>query len=125
MVLPGRFMWKDLALLSFWLLAFIATHLPKVPQSMGRVSDKTLHSVSFMILGGLLSWVWHGRMRGVVRHGVLVLVIIAIYGAIDELLQIPVGRHCDFQDWIADMQGGIVGLALFYLLYGTTQICRR
>ena len=117
MVHFGRFMWKDGALLSFWLLAFIATHLPKIPQSMGRVSDKTLHSVSFLILGGLLSWVLHGRITGLVRHAAIVLLIIAVYGAVDELLQIPVGRHCDFQDWIADMLGGIFGLALFHLTY--------
>ena len=117
MVHFGRFMWKDVALLSFWLLAFIATHLPKIPQSMGRVSDKTLHSVSFLILSGLLSWVLHGRITGLVRHAAIVLLIIAVYGAVDELLQIPVGRHCDFQDWIADMQGGIVGLTLFHLTH--------
>ncbi len=117
MALLRRLQWKDWALLSFWLLAFIATHLPKVPQSIKPVSDKTLHSVSFTILAGLLSWALHDRITGVVRHAASVLLIIAVYGAFDELLQIPVGRHCDFYDWLADMRGGIIGLALFTLVH--------
>lgn len=117
MATKRRLQWKDWALISFWLLAFIATHLPKVPKAMKPVSDKTLHSVSFTILAGLLSWVLHGRVRGAIQHGVCVLLIIAVYGALDELLQIPVGRHCDFYDWLADMRGGIIGLTLFTLIH--------
>lgn len=125
MVLCPRFLWKDWTLISFWLLAFIATHLPKVPQAIRPVSDKTLHSVSFLILATLLSWVLHGRIAGTLRHGATVLLIIALYGAVDELLQIPVGRHCDFYDWIADMLGGIFGLLLFHAANGITSIVRK
>ena len=85
------------------------------------MSDKTLHSLSFTILAGLLSWTLNGLIRGVVRHCAIVLLIIAVYGAIDELLQIPVGRHCDFGDWLADLRGGVVGLALFYLAHWIAQ----
>ncbi len=79
------------------------------------MSDKTLHSLSYTILAGLLSWALASRIKGVVRHGAMVLLIIALYGAVDELLQIPVGRRCDFYDWLADMRGGIIGLAVFHL----------
>jgi VanZ family protein len=120
-----RLLLKDWTLISFWLLAFIATHLPKVPQSLKPVSDKTLHTLSFTILAGLLSWVLHNRVRGTVRHGAAVLMIIAIYGALDELLPIPVGRHCDFYDWIADMLGGIAGMALYHIANRAAQAFRR
>lgn len=117
-------LWKDIALISFWLTAFIGTHLPQVPQAINQVSDKTLHSAAFTILGGLLSWVLQDRVRGWNRHGLLVLLIIAAYGAADELLQIPVGRHCDFQDWVADMIGGCTGLALFHVVHRLARIFR-
>lgn len=120
-----RLLGKDWTLIAFWLLAFIATHLPRIPQSIKPVSDKTLHSVSFTILAGLLSWVLHNRVTGIVRHGAIVIVIIALYGAVDELLQIPVGRHCDFYDWIADMVGGVFGLILFHLANRANRMVRR
>lgn len=104
-----------LLLASFWLSVFIATHLPKVPRALGRVSDKTLHFVAFAILGYLLSWVLFGRTKSFANHALTVIAIIAVYAAVDELLQIPVGRVCDFQDWVADMIGAAVGLGLFHL----------
>jgi VanZ family protein len=106
--------WKALLLTIFWLSVFIATHLPKVPRAIGKVSDKTLHFAAFAILGYLLTWVLFSRHREFVRLATLVLAIIAIYGAVDELLQIPVGRRCDFWDWVADMIGAAVGLGLFH-----------
>lgn len=111
---PRTISWKALLLTIFWLSVFVATHLPRLPRSIGRVSDKTLHFTAFAILGYLLSWVLFSRMRGVLRHGGMVLSIIAIYAALDELLQIPVGRRCDFWDWIADMIGAACGLTLFH-----------
>lgn len=107
--------WKILLLASFWLSVFVATHLPKVPRALGRVSDKTLHFAAFAILGYLLSWVLYSRIKGIANHGLTILAIIAVYGAVDELLQIPVGRVCDFQDWVADMIGASMGLGLFHL----------
>lgn len=106
--------WKILLLASFWLSVFVATHLPRVPRALGRVSDKTLHFAAFAILGYLLSWVLYSRIKGFANHALTIVAIIAVYGAVDELLQIPVGRVCDFQDWVADMIGGTVGLALFH-----------
>ena len=116
---------KDWTLIAFWLLAFIGTHLPRIPQSIKPVSDKTLHSLSFTILAGLLSWVLHNRAIGPVRHGAMVLLIIAVYGAVDELLQIPVGRHCDFYDWVADMVGGVLGLIAFHLANAAAKKIRK
>ena len=114
MAMRYRLLLKDGLLLGFWLSAFIATHLPRLPVSVRQVNDKTLHGISFAILGCLFSWVLHGRVPGAVRHCATVLLVLAIYGALDELLQIPVGRSCDIRDWFADMAGAVVGLAVFY-----------
>ena len=108
--------WKIGLLTSFWMAAFIGTHLPKVPNAITRVSDKTLHCLAFVILAALLSWVLQDRVQGWLRHAVLVLVTLSIYGAVDELLQIPVGRHCDVWDWVTDVIGTVLGLILFHLL---------
>lgn len=111
---------KDGLLIGFWLSAFIGTHLPKVPQSIRQLNDKTLHGISFAILGCLFSWVLHGRISQTVRHAGTVLLVMAFYGAMDELLQIPVGRSCDIRDWFADMAGALVGLGLFYSALGVS-----
>jgi VanZ family protein len=52
------------------------------------------------------------------------LLVRASYGALDELSQlIPiVHRSCDLLDWIADMTGAAVGLAVFASL---AQFARR
>jgi VanZ family protein len=37
---------------------------------------------------------------------------VAGYGILDELTQIPVGRHADVRDWFADVTGAIIGIVL-------------
>jgi VanZ family protein len=111
---PSRLKWKYLLLGGFWAGMFIGTHLPKVPGGLENISDKTLHATAFAGLSVLLTWATYRKNLAARRHWGLVLAIIAVYGAIDELLQIPVGRHCDFNDWLADMVGAIAGLTFFY-----------
>ena len=48
------------------------------------------------------------------RRAGLVLMVVAVYGAADELLQIPVGRHADLYDWLADCAGALIGLGLLW-----------
>ena len=81
----------------YWVTIFVLTHIPRVPQVPGpQLSDKLIHAVAYFILALLLmcwlgpKWAWR------------VLAIGLIYGAIDELLQIPVGRGCELADWVAD-----------------------
>jgi VanZ family protein len=109
------FRWKYLLLAGFWFGLFIGTHLPKVPAPLRKVSDKTMHGSAFAGLALLLSWAMYRKDVSARKHWLKILTLIAIYGALDEVLQIPVGRHCDFNDWLADMAGASVGLTLFYL----------
>lgn len=94
-----------LALGGYWLLMFAATHYPKPEQISPQVSDKLLHFAAYAVLTALVvaALAAHGRL-GWRWLGWTVLGT-AVYGALDELLQIPVGRHCDFWDWVADMSG--------------------
>lgn len=103
-------------LATFWLACFVATHLPKVPQAVGRVSDKTWHFAAYGVLAYLLSWALTTRFKGVLKCYLIAMAILATYAAIDEVLQIPVGRRCDLDDWIADMIGALCGCALLHLV---------
>ncbi|MCA9098798.1 MAG: VanZ family protein [Planctomycetaceae bacterium] len=101
-----------LLLVLYWGLMFLGTHLPRVPVPLEEVSDKTLHFLAYFGLYFLLvfdrlsrnafSW---GRAGGLV-------VLCALYGIADELLQIPVGRSADVLDWYADMRGVLTSLAI-------------
>ena len=41
--------------------------------------------------------------------------LIVLYGAVDEVTQIPVGRNANLSDWLADAAGATVGLAIFQI----------
>jgi VanZ family protein len=51
-----------------------------------------------------------------VAIGLIVLLILALYGAFDEQTQKLVGRHCDLRDWFADMAGAALAVGLMMIL---------
>ena len=94
----------------YWAIIFTLTHLPprKLPQV--NIWDKLEHFLAYGLLGGLLYvtlWILRPRTQ---RLWLIVLAIGMAYGAIDEWLQIPVGRDCSIRDWSADVLG--VGVAV-------------
>ena len=95
-------------------LMFAATHTPvsNIPSTLPG-TDKHWHFLGYFGLGLLLS-LW-GQVR-FANWPVVTLVTIALYGAADELLQIPVGRQAEFLDWAADMAGAATGIAATVLL---------
>jgi VanZ family protein len=99
------------ALLGYWGLLFVATHYPRPEQITPQVSDKFLHFAAYAVLALLCVLALLAR-RALRRWDPWVLLgALAAYGALDELLQIPVNRHCDLNDWIADM-GGVASVLL-------------
>lgn len=120
-----RVAWKTWLLAAFWLAAFAATHMPKVPQAVGHVSDKTWHFATYATLACLLSWVWESRFAKIWTHSAIVIGTLATYAAIDEVLQIPVGRQCDFHDWVADMIGATCGCLAFHVAQRTWRWFRK
>lgn len=71
--------------------------------------DKGLHSVLYGILLSLVVSAQIWKRGNLIRSFGLVL----IYGIVDELLQIPVGRDADVVDFIFDMIGAGVVMGLF------------
>ena len=100
-------------LVVIWIVLAILTHIP-IPQSAPDIRniDKVIHLIAYFPLGLLLLTC---RVRGC-QHWRGCLLVIAIYGICDELLQIPVGRTASVWDWVADVAGASLGLATTTLL---------
>lgn len=81
--------------------------------------DKGTHWLEFLVLGFLLAL---GFFYNLPEKPFLRIYLTAMTGfftgAVDELHQSLVpGRQCDWKDWLADIIGVTVGLAIFWLLY--------
>ena len=90
---------------------FTATHVPiSHPPVPIPGADKVVHFVGYGVLCLLLTF-WIGLRRPLSRRVLWsTVLVLAAYGAVDELLQIPVGRTCDPADWGFDLSGGSVGV---------------
>lgn len=83
--------------------------------SKGIPTDKVLHAIGYCGLGvclGLWSnWAnrrdWTAMLRCVV--------FVAVFALLDEVTQPLFGRSCEPLDWVADVLGGVAGLAATYL----------
>lgn len=96
---------------------FIGTHLPANVSPGLNVSDKLIHFLAYMTLTMSLLTSWE-LSTGILQpqHYFIVWLCCTLYGAVDEITQIPVGRVCDGLDWLADVGGILVGLILYRLL---------
>jgi len=77
-------------------------------------TDKSAHFFGYGMLGVALFASL--RVLGWRDPVLLVLVIGLAYGAIDEWLQIPVGRDCELADWFADAAGIAASVAVCALI---------
>jgi VanZ family protein len=105
------------ALVGFALILLVATHLPPrspllPPEKHGL--DKALHFTAYAILAGLIATAWQ-LSTGILtaRHLHWVWCAVAVFGALDEITQIPARRDCSIWDWSADALGAATGLLLF------------
>jgi VanZ family protein len=81
-----------------------------------ETSDKLYHFGGYAVLAFLVLCGWEltlGRLEP--KHFFAVWLAGTCYGIVDELLQQPVGRTCDANDWLADELGVLCGLG-FYLI---------
>ena len=108
-----------LALLLYWPLAAAATHVPPLRRRTSTEPplvpiDKIAHFAGFALLSWLLVHLLTQRMSA--RLAVLVTaLVLAAYGALDELTQPPFQRSADPWDFIADMVGCFTGIGLALL----------
>ncbi len=101
---------------AYFVILFTATHIPVDPSEVVDVSDKILHFSGYATLTVLVLIGWEFTI-GVLepKHYFAVWLAGTLYGAFDEITQIPVGRTCDMNDWLADVTGIVIGLLVFRL----------
>jgi VanZ family protein len=106
------------ATLLLLIILFIGTHVPanSLPQSFTLI-DKLVHCLAYLGLTVSVLGSWE-LTRGALKpqHYFTVWLAGTLYGALDEVTQIPVGRHADPSDWLSDVLGIVLGLALYRLV---------
>lgn len=106
--------WYQRMLPTYWLSLFILTHLPKL-QIPGDIpqSDKAAHLSAYGLLAFFL-WRFVETFQYPLPRSFapLAVAIIGVYGAIDEYLQGFVGRSSDVMDWLSDMLGACIVIAV-------------
>lgn len=104
------------ALAAYVSLLVFSTHSPYAGKvaSGATFSDKTLHFVAYAVLSFLALAALDSHRRGAWKKVVKLFVVLAIFGALDELTQPPFGRTADWLDWYADLCGLAAGIALFF-----------
>jgi len=119
MPLSRRHKWIVIALFVYWPALFIATHLPI--HDLGRrtgMSDKTMHVLAYL---GLVFFAWQAvspdeKVNWFKPRVWIILVLIAWYGVMDEVLQLLVGRSAEVGDFAANMFGALTGLGILTVL---------
>jgi VanZ family protein len=108
-----RRLWTGV-LAAYWLTLFVATHIPRAPEIPLENGDKLVHFSAYAMLALLAAACW-SCYRPLKWRGLLLIVLaISVYGALDELTQIPVGRTADWRDWVTDVLGA--GAAVYAAL---------
>jgi VanZ family protein len=104
-----------LACVLAWAGALTASHIPGPDLPEIHVSDKTLHVTGFLILTTLfwLTLSLHGRRR--LGRIAIILLVMPVYAALDELTQPWFLRTADVHDWLADMIGALCALTILEL----------
>ncbi len=99
--------------------AFVTSHMPPPPvPSRPLINDKVMHFTGFVLLG--MVSIWRGLTVGrpyPVGAAFIWLMALGAYGAVDEWTQPIMGRSCELFDWVADVCGAMVGIAIILLLH--------
>ena len=94
-------------LVTYAIALVIGTHMPQEDGPPPLIPDKVLHFGAYLGLSWLLATTLHlyGRRMWPTMPALL------LFGAVDEVTQIPVGRTADPLDWFADAAGILLGTA--------------
>ena len=109
---------------AYWIGIFYLTHLPPERLPKARVSDVHAHFTAYAVLALLLLWSLRYTDLSSRAAAWWVLGLCLFYGAVDEILQIPIGRICSMSDWVADATGAVTVVAIA-LVVGAARHVRR
>src|SRR5262245_23088984 len=108
-------------LVIYWLAAVTTTHWPRpdLPPLVNLHLDKVAHFFIYAVLATLLIFAWRAtspvgdrREWGRPSKYLVVWVIAALYGVVDELTQPWFDRDCDVWDWVADLLGSLTAILI-------------
>jgi VanZ family protein len=114
MVVLRRFI--TVALILYWAFALTMTHIPHTPPLGPVTSDKLAHFLGYGALTGLLFltlWISRPNLR---YMPLIVLGIIIIYAAFDELTQPLFHRDAEFGDFLADGAAALIAVSVLGLI---------
>ena len=101
----------------YWLTLFVLTHVPRLPTPPEMLkSDKVGHFLAYGLLTVLFMTARATKVELRRVDYFKAFFILGVYGAFDELSQIPVGRSAELLDWCADLTGIGLGLLGFAIL---------
>jgi len=102
---------SNFILIVYWFAMFVGTHWPAehLPGTV-QLSDKVLHFLAYFGLGVLLSISLARKHLFGLLGALVAFSLLATYGGIDEISQIPFGRIADIYDWFADLAGAALGI---------------
>jgi VanZ family protein len=106
-----------LPVIAYMGVIFVLSAQPKLPTPPGILGwDKLQHYLAYMVMGLLLIQAADRMPLLRINPYLQALVIGALYAASDEYHQsfVP-GRTMDARDWLADVTGLLVALAVVYL----------
>lgn len=107
---------RRVVLIGYVLFLLGGTHWPsEVGGLQTDHLDKVVHFTAYAVLGWLAAWSLRSLRRSPIERIAVVLFAIALFAAVDEITQSYVGRTCDPLDWVADLTGAIVGIAVYSL----------
>ena len=113
--------------ITLWVTAFTASHIPAKSMPPGPLSDKGLHFIGFFVLASCFGWTLLAYRHPRGRRIALVVSVMALYAAFDEITQPMFNRYGDVGDWFADMTGMIAAVIIwefFLMAYGRIQARR-
>jgi VanZ family protein len=99
----------------YWGAMFYGTHTRLPPGILPGNSDKYAHLGAYAGLGALLLAVRATRGNYPWSSVAGRWLVLACYGAFDELTQLLVNRNADVMDWLADIAGSALGLGIVNL----------
>ena len=106
--------WYRRILPAYWFFLFSATHLPKLSLPGGvSFTDKIAHAVAFGILA-FLFWRFAETLHYPLSRKFVWIAMFSLgaYAAFDEWLQPLVGRGAEPMDWVVDVLGIALVLAV-------------
>jgi len=116
----------SILLLVYWVGLATSTHVPGDLLGHAKFNDKVAHFTGYVGLAFLMCFAWATHRSFHRRTAFALWGAIMVYGAIDELLQIPVpGRTGELGDWIADAFGTLLGILFFSLVLGVVRRFRH